>query len=252
MRKLIAALAIAGLTVGLAQAQTEIGRLFFQDKADYMANNGGADLDSELGARGTPDVLTYANPDGTAASARYYLFWESHLANMKMNSIDIDIRAVGAGNISAWNIYNTNISIQTRWNGIGNKTGGAAVSEITQIAMINVTQFGVQNNATANTQDPHYNRNVEDGGSVRGTTLLGWVDVARTGASVELFIDVGPALIARSGGNPNDRVFFGFGDASVQVSPANNTSTAFDARLTPEPASLALLGLGALALRRRR
>lgn len=250
MRKFIVALAIAGLTAGIAQAQTEIGRLFFEDKVTYGANNGGADLDSELGARGTPDVLSFGNPVNTTGAARFYLFWESHLASMKMNSIDIDVRAVGAGSISAWNIYNTNISIQTRWNGIGNKTGGASVSEITQIAMINVTQFGVQNNATANTQDPHYNRNVEDGGSVRGTTLLGWVDVV--GTNVELFIDVGPALIARSGGTPQDRVFFGFGDASVQVSPANNTSTAFDAKVTPEPASLALLGLGALALRRRR
>ncbi|MCG3128404.1 MAG: hypothetical protein CHACPFDD_03292 [Phycisphaerae bacterium] len=238
------------LPASVCLAQTEIGRLFFNSDAQ-----GGTPSVGEFDWRPTPDVRAFDNPDllrPVGAVERMYLYWEFHLANMRMSVIDIDVRVVGEGMIAAWHIYNTNISIQTRWNGIGNRAGASDVREIKGVAMINVTQFGAQNNATAANHDPHYNRSTEDGGSVRGTALLGWVDLRLDGPWAELFLDVGPGLIARQNG-PNDPVYFGFGDASVPVFPANGTSTLFDARLrSPEPGALVLLLAGYFAARAKR
>ncbi|MCG3128405.1 MAG: hypothetical protein CHACPFDD_03293 [Phycisphaerae bacterium] len=251
-RRYTLAWCVVGLLCGHSSfAQTEIGRLFFNADAQ-----GGTPSVGEFDWRPTPDVRVFDNPDllrPVGAVERMYLYWECHIANLYMTAIDVDIRVVGDGMIVGWRIYNTNIGVQTRWNGIGNRATVGDVSEIRQVAMINVTQFGVQNNRTANSSDPHYNRNYDDGGSVRGTTLLGWVDLRLDGASAELFLDVGPALIARHDG-PQDRVYFGFGDASVLVSTANNTSTLFDARLrVPEPgAVLVLTALTLIRLRRAR
>ena len=66
-------------------------------------------------------------------------------------------------------------------------------------------------------------------------------------------IGVGNGGIVRSGGGGAEPVYFGFGDEADGLDGDDflATSTLFDAFITPEPASLILLGLGALALRRR-
>ncbi|MCG3128966.1 MAG: hypothetical protein CHACPFDD_03862 [Phycisphaerae bacterium] len=217
--------------VPVCRSQTSIGRLFFQSDAQ-----GGTPSVGEFEWRPTPDVRVFDNPDLLVEPGhveRMYLYWEFHLASLKISGIDVDVRVSGDGTITGWHFYNSNVGVQTRWNGIGNRAGATEVAEITQVGMISVTQFGVVNSSTAASTDPHYNRNTEDGGSVRGTTLLGWVDLRLDGPNPsELFLDIGPALISRSNG-PNDYVYFGFGDPAIRVAPRGNTSILFDARLRP-------------------
>lgn len=85
---------------------------------------------------------------------------------------------------------------------------------------------------------------------------LGYIDLSgNTGATnAEIRLTVDAAGISRQGGDvANDRVFFGFGDAGLRGDAFGQGSSVADATVTavPEPASMLLVGLAALALRRR-
>jgi hypothetical protein len=241
MKKFLSVLAV-GLMAGAVYAGNDI-RFFFDT------------LGVGEGESRTPsaDVLNYTNPS-EVGSARFYLYAEFLEANTEFLGVDMNIRVDGAGSITDWHIYNAAGAAGDRWNGIGNATGPGPVTRIESIAMVNVNAFGLKNDVLAELLDTnHYRKSADDGGSTAGTTLMGWIDVMNTGGGdAEVFMEVGPLLMASVGATPDDLVYFGYGDDPVGQQDAGASSTLADATVTPEPTSLALLGLGVLALRRRR
>ena len=100
----------------------------------------------------------------------------------------------------------------------------------------------------------HYIRAWDSQGGGFGTTLLGYFEWENTNpfpARSDVYMTVEDPAFALLGGG-SGRVNFGFGDASVAGNEIGVRTTIADATLIPEPASLMLLGLAALVMRRRR
>ena len=83
------------------------------------------------------------------------------------------------------------------------------------------------------------------------STVLGWVEVGGAPGG-EIFFEVGDITIIRTEGTYDD-VYFGFGDEGdgIMGNMVDRRSSMADATIIPEPASLLLLGLAGLAIRRR-
>ena len=111
-------------------------------------------------------------------------------------------------------------------------------------------QTGDPFNAADNADSRHYRREWDSQGGGLGTTLLGYV--VTVGSDGLLWITVESPIFARLGGSSQDLVYFGFGDDPVTAGAIGERTRLPDAIRVPEPAGLTLLGLGALAIRRRR
>lgn len=234
MRRLIgfvAVVAMAVLNAGTANAQPNQPRLrLFFDEA------GVGEKEKRV------DPLSFVNPDVAADSARFYLYTE--YGNDDENwSMDLNIALEGDGEFAGWQIYNTFISVP-RWNEVGNASGSGG-KFIKSTFMVAIITPGATNNRAARDGDGHF---AADGDQF-GTTLLGYIDVTRNNGDVEVFLEVGRRGIApQENGTPDDEYAFGFGDPPVR----HGRSMLWDARLTPEPTTLALLALGGLAVLRPR
>jgi hypothetical protein len=238
MKKLIATLFI-GTLVATANAQLT-GRLFFD-----TAGNGG----NQSGAH--PGGLALNNPV-LNGPGRLYIYWGFGVpSGQGQNVLGLNYNVtVDGGSISqAMNYQPTiNVLLQPRWQNVpGNPAPNPAVNpggNSARFTAVNINAFGLKNDAAAVALDQGYN-------AASNSTILGYVDVESQNGSVWLTVDT--LGIAIQGGSPNDRIYMGFGDNPVPAGGAPGTRTSIaDATIVPEPASLMLLGLGALALRRRR
>ncbi len=104
--------------------------------------------------------------------------------------------------------------------------------------------FGLESGPGVRTVEPlQYRRPHEDGGSVAGTTLLGFVEVELLpGCSrADAFFMIGTAGIHHF--NSRERlIYFGFGDAALPANVRHQRTAIADAVVVPEPAAwLALL-----------
>jgi len=252
---------VVGLLTSGAFAQDEGFRFFF-DKTGVADN----------AARPAATALAFTNPS-VDGSGRLYLYIGYGTNNQNFSGNNLRIRITGDATFTGGALYNHQCNPVTRWQAV---TGGVAPVAGTTDWVINSAfkvggaGYGARNNdGTGNngpdtpgafgptmSADSHFR---SDDGSLNnglfGTTLLGYIDVAHGASAVDaqVFIGSGDSGSAGVTVGPADIVYFGFGDAGT-TNKANRTSATADATIKaiPEPASMALLALGALALRRRK
>lgn len=212
------------------------------------------------GEKGTATNPCYELATGqTSATARFHLWAKPDFGpdndgdgipdTNRWNGIALGIQISGGGSLSNWAGLNVNTpSAARRWqtnSDFDGRDGG--------VNFVGVTTTGAQGPALGDGWDTGEGYDVDGDGVVDGNAdiYLGYIEVTG-GFGTEVRLTVGSAGITREGGTPaDDSVNFGWGDAAVRGNQFGSASVDADACITPEPASLVLLGLGALALRRR-
>ena len=263
MRKLIGILTVAGLLAGYANAQGPGARIYFDLGGSTPGNQAESDAPH-------PGATAKINPigDSTDGPVRLYIYWEFGGANQNVFSPNYDIEVDDGHITNAWNYNNTNIGGIgfTRWEPLGgdpptdygvepwNFPGGpdnnptAVNGPSVSFTSAAIIAFGLANDAAHQGLD----NQLAIGDGEFGSTLLGYVDVVADAAEATVWMTVGVQGIAIEGGGPNDRIFFGFLDDPVSAGDSGRRTAIQEATVIPEPASLMLLGLGVLVLRRRR
>jgi len=190
-------------------------------------------------------------------SGRLYIWAnivDDGLADLRMNSIGFNVLVKGNVALTGKAIYNFS-NFQTRWSSVNPGTLTAAKIDNVRLAAAAGTNgnIGVRNynyNGWDNQFDP-----------TTKSTLLGWIEVAWVGPATGndgVFMQIGNQIEAFAGYTLGQHAYFGFGDDELGVMGnsrykpvGNETGFILDAFVPPEPASLLLLGLAGLALRRR-
>lgn len=248
MRKLLLSLFVVGLTAGVATAQDESFRFFLDERG-----NDGTDQGARSGS------VSFHNPT-VAGGTPLYIYLQYGTANQDFSGTNLRFDVSGPATITAGNFYNHTVNGLDRWQTIPNKVwpaGGNATSwTIGSVFKVGGGGFGAKNVGAG--ADTHFS---STDGSTFGTTLLGTITFDYTAGGVgkaEVKMQNGSSGSAGVTIAPGDFVYFGFDDAAVAnkkggaVGGTGGPTTIADAYITPEPVSLALLGLGALVLRRRR
>jgi MYXO-CTERM domain-containing protein len=254
---------VVGLAASAALAQDEGFRFFF----DTVGVN-------EPAARPAATALGFTNPiapdaGGAGAGQRLYIYLGYGTNNQNFSSVNLRVTVSGVGGIIRTGQLWNHVAGLARWQtypGTATMTPNQTTWDFGSLVKVGGGGYGARNNdgtgangpdtpgSTGPTQtaDSHFRA---DDGSSFGTTLLGYIDVDNTNfglSSVSVKLGSGGSGSAGVTVGNGDFVYFGFGDAGT-TNKANRTSANADATVrTPEPASMALLGLGALALRRRR
>ncbi len=254
MRKLLAT-----CIVGLAVAGTASGQV----RVIFDFEGVGEQEDRGPG----PDPLSYVNPLVPQNTlTRLYIYGEFLGENDLWIAINFDMTADGDVTLSNPTTYNHRTGNGPRWirtygtlnNPRNASFRSAALSNWREVSSSiwnwdeaeAIARTGDPFNAAGNSDSKHYRRAWDSRGGGLGTTLLGYVDVE--GSHGNVWMTVESPIFARIGPGPDDQVNFGYGDASVGTGEIGVRTSIAEATSVPEPASLVLLGLGALALRRRR
>ncbi|QOJ13531.1 MAG: PEP-CTERM sorting domain-containing protein [Planctomycetia bacterium] len=256
MKKFFAVLAGVALVVAPANAAL---RMFFSTT--------GVDAATDLSLAQIQEMRTNLGNPSVNSGARIFL-WAEMIANpaaQKWNGISFDV-VVNGGRVTSNSLYNYRVVdpdfgdvLYERWQGVNSGTIQPDGS-VTNANLAAVTRGeGVNNGANSDDFDRHSEIGVL--GTVAGSrtlpkaTLLGFYDVALNPGSnsAQIFIRIGNGGIVRSGATGAEPIYLGVGDegAGLTGSSFGQSSPTADATIVPEPASLALLGLAALALRRR-
>ncbi len=227
MRKAIVPAMLVSLTTAAALAQRDpVGRLYF----DTVGNNG-----MQSSPRSGPTAQV--NPQLPDGGGRLFLYWQFGHESQRMFGIGFDVEATGGGVSEAY-YYKPQLQFgMERWNSArpNPPEPGSAVASFNAISTYHA---GVRNYDGFEGIDQQFDH--ADGPF--GSTLLGYVDVSNpSGESVELFLRGNTRGIAELGGQSNDTVYFGFGDAAVNT--LTGVSDEADATIVPEPGSALLLAV---------
>ena len=250
MKRLLATCVVGLLIAGTANAQVRI----------FLATEGVAENDARVAE------TLYENPEGQGAR-RLYIYGEFLNENDLWLAANFNITPEGPNKtIVGGSTYNHRTGNGRRWTSRGGELNPDGAWEFRSAWIGDPSEFpgGMWNwdeahataqtgdpfNAADNSDDKHYVRAWDSQGGGLGTTLLGFIDV--DGDNGSLWMTVESPIFARIGPGPDDQVNFGYGDASVGTGEIGVRTDIAEATSVPEPASLVLLGLGALALRRRR
>jgi hypothetical protein len=262
---------VAGLAVGAANAQFgDEGIRFFFDEFDVSDATARTALDPDLSFVNP----TAANGLGADAGTPLYVYAAYGTNNQSMSSVGLTINITGPGVFRSGSVYNHLCNPVNRWQTIptASPVNGSTSWAWGNVVKVGAGGYGARNNdstgangasspgSTGPTQtaDSHFRA---DDGSTFGTTLIAvaYIDntsgVAETPGTASVSVKFANGASGNAGETvtAGDTVYFGFGDAGTQ-NKAGRTSASPDAYVyaTPEPATLALIGLGVLALRRRR
>ena len=200
-------------------------------------------------------VLAFENPV-VQPDERLYLYFEFHHPDNYWWFVSFDVTAED-GLIRRAHMFNGVGQIveplMERWDEASPNPAVTPGVATVEFHGAEINRFGPKNNFIADFRDVHqFRRPGDDGGSIAGTTLLGFVEVAPLAGieRSEVFLSVGSGGFG--GPHPPDHpVFFGFGDDPVQMIPGARSSLP-DAIVVPEPGGFALLVLGGLIAARWR
>lgn len=257
MKQLLA----AGLALALLAAPASAAlRLFFSTNGAFSNNV----VNSVPLAAGD---LPGAPSNPTVANNTILYLWAQMIGpptSQVWNGISFDVHVEG-GTVQSAVLYNYTVIdpdfgdiLYRRWQGVNQGTG-LGTANLVNVNLAGVTAGeGVNNGPNAD----DYDKQSEIGfiGPVAGartlpkSTLLGWVRVQALAPQAQVFLRVGNGGISRVGSPSPESVYLGVGDENAGLSGSSfgQQSPVADAVVTPEPAGIALLSIGALGLLRRR
>jgi hypothetical protein len=197
----------------------------------------------DLGPGGSPTVTLFVWAEMVGGGAQ------------KWAGIGMDIKTVGDVKMTGFNFWNYTNGGYIRWDGTG--IGSSSATLLNDIILAAVSQQGVNSsgNTTANAgADKQYINN----GTTNRHVVIGSVTFMATAPSGFFggmgwsYIGIGDAGIARDTG-VEESIYLGHGDEGDGLTgeSKNTYSTIAEASFMPEPASIVLLALAGLMLRRR-
>ncbi|MGE0482357.1 MAG: PEP-CTERM sorting domain-containing protein [Phycisphaerae bacterium] len=200
-----------------------------------------------------PEYRTPADGDNPVVVAmdgthRFYI-WASILSlpeGHSVQGVSLDVyleRAAGAARFVDRRFYDYRVpGGYRRWGGIAQ--GSLTDTLVNDAVMVSATGSGLSEEFGP--QDIQYD-------APSRSFLLGYVDVLTSiDARAELFLGVGSSGIVSTHTQQPTYAYFGWGDARLNGSAFNQRSAQPDAFIVPEPGTLVLLGVGSLAIMRRR
>ncbi|MGE0479802.1 MAG: PEP-CTERM sorting domain-containing protein [Phycisphaerae bacterium] len=188
--------------------------------------------------------------DGAAGTHRLYI-WGSILTRLPNAitrlatlSLDVELRVErGMAHFRDHRFYNVVAPPYRRWDAVDQ--GSRASYLIDDVLAVAVTGAGLYEDAGANDLQFDF---------ATASYLLGFADIeASSDAIAQIYFGIGRNGIQIHGAGPTDSgIFFGWGDVALYPDIGGPRSALADAFIVPEPGTLVLLGVGSLAIMRRR